>query len=234
MLVCPECGKELKNQNGLDGHMRFKHTGTEDVGEATPPSSDVWTEPINLGIPSKAGLSPAGRTIKMLVPTCEECENPAVKTAAWWVNCPHQPYLAKSERPVSIPIVETVDGERLVTGHKDKLVYNESPSSREVELNVRVNAGTSPDRWRHHGGIMPEEFRGEYQGKKASKGFAPFCQFQGCWSQDIRFKTSHGDYCREGEAKLIAIEELEGVNGEKRIEVYNEEKRNRQLQAVRV
>lgn len=237
MLNCPDCGKEVKNQGGLNLHIRGKHGSAGETPPPPPtpePTGDVWTKPINLGIHARAGYSPVGRTIKMLVPSCAECENPARKTAGWWNTCPHNPYVAKSEVAENIPIVETIDGERLVTGHKSKLIYNEVPSSREVELNVRVNSGTSVDRWRRHGGIMPEEYRGEFAGKKATEGFAPFCQYQGCWSQDIKFKTDHGDFCRQEEAKLVSIEELEGVNGEKRLEVYDEAKRKRQLQAVRV
>jgi hypothetical protein len=205
----------------------------ENGGEKPQPSPGKPPQLVDLGIPPRAGLNPVGREIKMLRPTCAVCEAPERKTARWWVDCIHDPYIIQAEIPRIDRKVETVEGERVVTARTEKLLYEEYPSMRQVQHTSRVNLARQIDRERALGSIMPEEFRGEFRGQQI-EGFAPFCQYRDCWCQKITVRSGHGDYCRVDQAKLIAIEERGSVDGRKRLEVQDEQKRFGQLENVKL
>jgi hypothetical protein len=164
----------------------------------------------------------------MLRPQCVICEDPASKSARWWEKCQHNPYIISTEVPHKENVIETVDGERVITGQKTRLLADEYPSMRQVELTSRINVGRQVERERAKGSILPEEFRGEFRGEQIN-GFATFCQYRDCWSQNIKVSNEHGDYCRVEEAKLVAAEETG-----KRLELLIDEKRRDQLAGINV
>ncbi len=171
----------------------------------------------NLRLPSKPGVRPVGRTVKMLFPRCEVCQAPENVRPRWWETCEHSPYQTHSERPETTPTLDTLDDGTVVkTGEQTRIVYETGWNLVQIKLSERVNSGRGIERARAKGMLLPEE-----------KGLSPFCQYFDCWSQDIRYRTAHGDYCNERQAKEIALEEI----GEAR-EVHDERKAAEQLARI--
>lgn len=187
-------------------------------------------EPINLGIPPLRGYRASGnRMVKMSKPSCpsrkdengeiifEGCQDSGVYQ--WWNTCTHGPYTSTVERRNVKTLTEDMeDGTRRVTGKEEIRFEVETPNLVQVPLSLRVNSGRSIDNKKALGYLMPEDL-----------GFASFCQFVDCWSQEITHRTAYGNYCCEWQAKTIAADE-----NEDKLEILDAKKRQRQLAQVAV
>lgn len=174
------------------------------------------------GLPvSRIGLG--GRTLKLIRPICSICQGHASTPSDWWKTCQHEPYFVKEERVVRKPIIEErEDGTKIITSHEETLEYVEKPNLGQVQFgNPRVSSdGAVAYQTEVHGYRKPEDF-----------GFAPFCEYQNCWSQNGLKTYTTGTFCREIEAKMVAIDQRRGV---KAFEVLLEEKQREQLDSIRV
>lgn len=170
--------------------------------------------------PAAPSSMSSGRTMKMADPHCDICQVPN-HPINWAFNCEHNPYVTEREVPVREPIIEVNEetGEKLITGEKTKLVLEESPNFTQIPMGKRYDNGNAFRIARELGMKMPEEL-----------GFAPFCQYRDCWSQDLKVKTAmYGSYCSEAHAKLVMAEELEIF-----LDVTDEKRRAQQLAGINV
>lgn len=177
-------------------------------------------------------LFPGQRAIKMLRPSCLEtdregrptggCQSEANLPSDWWRLClsrGHDPYISVVERTERKPKLSEPDeqGRRQVEGHEEVVWYEEHPNLAEVVVNIRVNSGQGVEKARRKGFVLPEE-----------RGLAPFCQYWGCWSQDIKVRSGRfGDYCSDAQARVVAADYMG-----RHLEVLQPEKREEQLASI--
>lgn len=174
----------------------------------------------------RGGLTTALRDVKMLTPSCpsnpdtgfEGCQDRLDVAYEWWKDCPHDPYYTDIVRVERTPVFQNEeDGSRTVIDYTERHIPERKPNLSQVALSIRQNSGRGIEKARRHGWILPEEH--------PSDPLAPFCQFSGCWSQDLTVKTPiYGDYCTELQAKAVAMDQ----NG-KTVEVLDGGKRADQL-----
>lgn len=186
-----------------------------------------------LGLPTNPETRQGNRTVKLARPICQSviengvttflgCEDATIITSAWWEKCPHNPYESTITMRSATTKTEPVTMEDGTVRHKvvgtEVMTWEEQrPNFMQVANSRRINSGRAV-----------EHFRTRLGWKHADEvGYAPFCQFSDCWSQDIKFRTSHGDYCSENQAKLIAADE-----NEDQLEILEPKKRARQLAAI--
>lgn len=166
---------------------------------------------------------PGTRSVKMFRPVCKECQQGAAGTA-WWDNCEHDPYFQNAPREIKTPnLIDDPDekGSQIVDGYTTKIKWEVVPNIAQVQQNHRTGiAGTDTvSRFKRRGYVMPEE-----------KGYAPFCQLNECWSQDIQVRTpEYGDYCSILHAKAAVADALEIT-----LEVIHEQKAKRQVAKIPV
>lgn len=190
-------------------------------------------ELLDLGYPSNFEASMGLRTIKMVRPRCDTIKvgdtvlfEGCFGTERWTNGtCPHDPYASMMERREVRPKYEAIvdaenkpTGRMRVTGEETEVWHERRWNLEQVPLSVRVNSGRGPEYYRALGWKDPQDM-----------GLAPFCQFTGCWSQKIKFRDDHGDYCSEAHAKLIVADESEDW-----LEILNPKKRARQMAEISV
>lgn len=225
MEQCEVCGKQAKNVSGLKAHIRFKH--------APPVGDPSEGAPIG-GVSDSAGLKkynlPRGqaplrgiRVLKMAMPDCDICTD-GIHAKDWYLTCPHNPYFHPQMMP---EIVETreeqPDGTYIVTDRKTVQRVRDVPNIREVPVSPR------------HMGAQYNKKRAKGWRHMAEVGVSEFCQFSGCWSQDIppqwRSQEYNGNYCSRDHA-LIALGQERGVRFEVGTTPKSREKREDQMASL--
>lgn len=187
--------------------------------------------PINLGLHTNPNNRQGNRMVKMARPVCVTttdsdgnitftgCQDPTKIRAGWWESCTHEPYFSLRAMRETKPQYETLpDGRQKLVGEETVIWHEKHANLAQIPVSQRINNGRAIEHYRTLGFKFPEEI-----------GFAPFCQFNDCWSQNLKFRGSHGDYCSEMQAKLIAADE-----NEDKLEILNPKKRKRQLAALSV
>lgn len=184
--------------------------------------------------PSRPDLGAGGRTLKVMRPMCHTdesrgfigCQEKYQNAVGWWDQCDHDPYYSVVIEEIK---VDEWDEEPDADGNYAHLGTKKIRRKREV---ANIGQLTLSPR---HGGLVA------VQQKMARKGFIlpeehptrprkPYCQFRDCYSQDIKFKTSAGWYCRGDQARInIMFEEDEGT-----LEVLSTKKRSKQLRQVSI
>lgn len=194
-------------------------------------SSSSRPAPRHLHIPPRAGLGAGGRTVKLLRAVCHSCQPEQIFDVSWVPGClakGHDPFYTDVENVETRNVYEEEldtsgrsTGRRRVTGTEQHVWITRQPNTDQIELSIRINSGQAVD-WRLDSGawIKPENH--------PTDPLLPFCQYVGCWSQDIRYRTRHGEYCSEMQAKMVQADEL----GKPRLEVVNEQKRAEQFASM--
>jgi hypothetical protein len=150
------------------------------------------------------------RAIKFVFPRCNDCQK-TDRAFGWWNRCKdkgHDPYIQKTERPVTKPILKQLeDGRTIVERHETVIEYDEAPNLKEVEASDRHGGQIAAlARARAKGGIAPHAF-----------GLLHYCEFSGCWEQGKLcekagcwdaghvHKTRRGYYCRKDQAQSVGL-----------------------------
>lgn len=142
------------------------------------------------------------RRIKMLRPDCEICDT-ADAPWGWWLTCEHDPYVGVREKRIQVPIYSEPleDGSVVVERMEERVSWEPFPNRAQVSLANHINSGEGMERARAKGYIMPEDLRSPAY----PNGIAPMCQFQNCfWQHDLR-EYRDGVFCREDEARVVAL-----------------------------
>ena len=178
------------------------------------------------------------RSLKMLRPVCRVCQVGDNIPRDWYKDCTHDPYLAVAETKVPVTVYEDIvdekgepTGTKKVVGVEHTVEFRVVPNWVEISLSTRVNSGRGLEMAQAKGFILPEELRTPAY----PDGIAPICQFRECYAQDTPegkklLRTRWGDFCREIEAKMVAVDE----RGNQPLEVgpYVPGKRSAQLESI--
>lgn len=197
------------------------------------------TEQVAMEWADKTGLTSTMpmRMVKMIVPLCKTC----AKRPGWWEKCSHDPYHSMQviEDP-SGSFVEQEDGTFVrEEGAVQRIVgYKRVPNVLQVPLSIRVSSGLEVVRRIAMGAKFPHEVD---NGK--GKTYKDCCEFQNCYSPDIKVTTSHapslgqnnmipavlhtGHYCSDRHARLAKRKDSESLK-----EVYKEEKIAEQIASI--
>jgi len=163
----------------------------------------------------------AVRMLKMMVPLCDLCQSPSGNhPAKWWERCPHNPYFDRSEIVHEDPIITVQeDGRKRVTDTDKWIEVVETPRFWQIPAVGRIDNGRGVEQAREYGYKLPQEM-----------GYAPFCMFRDCWSQDITVRNGRwGEYCNEFHLKLIVADQR-GKN----LEFFDMDRRQQQIDEINV
>lgn len=157
-------------------------------------------------------LTASPRDIKMLRPICQTCEDEVggVKylQPGWFKTCPHDPYVSYSEVPRTVPIYEDLeDGSKRLLRTDVITETRPRPNWVGISQTTGVNAGKGPARAQALGYIYPQQLRSPLY----PNGLKRRCQFRDCFEDQNLKKYNSGWFCREIEAKLVRINDLETV-----------------------
>ena len=154
----------------------------------------------------EANLDTPGRTIKMVMPVCSTCQHGKVPDN-WAERCPHDPYYATTAIPHEEPppVEEILDpegkgtGRFKITGEPEVWYeYKKELNFTQVPFNIRIDSRRGVQMGQAGGFKFVEDF-----------GVAPFCQYRGCWSQELTVRhPQYGNYCSEMHAKLVVADTL--------------------------
>jgi hypothetical protein len=180
----------------------------------------------------------AWREIKVIWAQCQICQE--ARRPGWWRNCPHQPYTSDVRIDEVTPRIKCNVCSEVVPqgiyvhcgvqdfiqdGETIKPTFLPQFNTRGIRVDDSVNAGRYLESARAKGAMLPGEM-----------GIAAMCEFSRCFApvQDAEGKllpgavsTSHGLYCNQDEAKLVAL-----VNGREAVEIFDKTRQRDQLQAV--
>ena len=175
------------------------------------------------------------RNVKMLRPICRDgCQDGAEVPRDWYDSCEHDPYVGKREKRTQVPLYSEPheDGSVTIQGMEERASWEPFPNFAEITVSTRVNSGLGVDKARRKGFILPEELRSPI----FPHGIAPMCQFKGCYWQEGLRDYRFGTFCREIEARVIGFDESDSDGNPLfgALEVWNEGKRQKQLDAVTI
>lgn len=213
MPNCPRCGEEKKN---VGAHLRYCKAAPVEEPEAQveefieQPSGEPtilpdWTM-------ANVTASVVGREIKMLRPVCATCQRGKNYAWDWWKRCPHSPYVALAEVPVTQPVYEDVPGQpgkKKLVGTETIVEWVERPIHTQISALSRVS-GTRNQVMRKHdvfGFIFPEELRTP----TFPNGIKNPCEFRDCFNQVGVKQYRQGRFCRDIEAQLVGFDEGPGA-----------------------
>lgn len=168
---------------------------------AEPEPEDTGpAEPRDIGGRRATATGYGLRSVKMLYPRCEVCQDPANIRPRWWETCSHDPYYSVTEETITEPIIEINDqGEREIVDRKQRIVQHRHPNLKQVAVHLRLNSGGEVPRRRAQGYIFPEEH--------PTEPLKPFCQYHDCWSQSIEVRSpAYGDYCSKEQAQMVGLD----------------------------
>lgn len=198
--ICEICSKVTKSPSGLAAHIRLKHEGAPDEVRPATTEAKTTVELERFGLGNDGSSQTYGiRVIKMSPPRCKVCTD-GLHRNDWYASCPHDPYFHEQEVPEVKEIREDQgDGTYIVTDRKEVIRVRQMPNLVQVPRSNRH--ATQFEKKRRKGWRLPEEI-----------GVAPFCQFLGCWSQDIQFRsTFYGDYCSQTHALIPMADAMKKV-----------------------
>lgn len=151
-------------------------------------------------------MQPAPREIKMLRPICASCQRGDNVPRDWFTDCTHDPYVSVVEIPEVTNVYEDVevDGEtrKQLTGTKTLVRYEPRPNWGSATDYKGVNSGRGVQKALRKGWIFPEDLTSPAW----PNGIKPRCMFRECMAEDIK-QYRNGSFCREIEAKLVAVAE---------------------------
>lgn len=154
-------------------------------------------------------MAPCSREVKMLRPLCGQCEDAVGGSKylphGWWNDCEHDPYISYVEKPVTRPVTEEQeDGSKKLTGTETTLVPEARPNWVSITHAGGMNKGRGVDKGLRRGYIYPQQLKSEL----FPDGIKRRCQFRECYSEDLT-QYRNGWFCREDEAKLVAVSDNE-------------------------
>lgn len=151
-----------------------------------------------------------GREIKMLRPACKTCEDNFGGTKfvprGWQNDCPHDPFVSYSERPVQSPKYETDDdGVKRLVGTETVMQQIATPNWVSISQDAGINAGRGPQRALQRGYIFPQQLRSPLW----PEGIKRRCNFRECFKEDLRYYQGVGWFCSPEEAALVMASDEE-------------------------
>ncbi len=155
-------------------------------------------------------LAPSSREIKMLRPICQTCEDEAggVKYLApgWWNACEHDPYVSYAETKVTRPVYEDgPGGEKLLVRTEVVITTKPVPNWTSRTQAAGFSSGKAPQMALLEGCIYPQQLRSPTW----PKGIKRRCQFRDCFEDKGLVKYNSGWFCREIEAKMVRVSDME-------------------------
>jgi hypothetical protein len=146
----------------------------------------------NLGRPLK--------TVKLVSPNCDECnphgtdQRQYIYDTKWIESCTHDPYNHRESREIVTPQVEERDGKQYINGEVKEVETWLEPNWTELPDDEKIGSK----------GFVPQAMAMGYK-FPTDLGFAPFCDYKGCWAQNPKFLTPAGAFCRRDEAALLTL-----------------------------
>ena len=155
-------------------------------------------------------VQPSSREIKMLRPVCRTCEDDVggakFLPTGWWNDCTHDPYIAHAEVSREVPVYETDDeGVTRVIRTDTVVEIRSTPNWTSVTQAKGFNSGKGPQIALLKGFIYPQQLRSP----EFPKGISRRCQFRECYEGEGLKKYNSGWFCREMEAKMVRVSDLE-------------------------
>lgn len=151
-------------------------------------------------------MRPAPREIKMLRPICATCQQGENVPPDWYNDCPHDPYVSTVEIPEKTNVYEDseINGEtrKVLVGTQTTVRYEPRPNWGSATDYKGVNSGRGVSKSLRKGWIFPEDLTSPAW----PTGIKPRCMFRECMAEDLK-EYRNGRFCRELEAKLVAVAE---------------------------
>jgi hypothetical protein len=154
---------------------------------------------------NESRLSRPFHMVKMVAAVCPDRDYPGkshqpstASTGFWIPACEaagHDPWVRAQEVEIVRPTYETrEDGRKFKTGEEIEIELVETPNLEQIPYDIKAYSGKALEFYLEMGWKQPEEL-----------GYAPFCEYLGCWNQNPKFQTNVGLYCNRNEAALMVL-----------------------------
>ena len=149
------------------------------------------------------------RRILMVRPVCPIQDDPekdgytgenkcSLEGLGWWVKCEergHDPYYRIEQTIKTRPLIEEVDGKKLVVGQEQTVIERKRLNAASVALTTRVNSGRGPT-------LKHDRFGFKFL---QELGYDPVCEFRNC-ELPVKVKSRYGFFCGDRHARLVGAD----------------------------
>jgi hypothetical protein len=150
-------------------------------------------------IPSSRNMNRVMKTVKMVRAKCVEHQAGYHRFNTDWIEvCKaegHDPFVTVKQKRIVTPVTEVrEDGKTYLVKEDIAIEQVSRPNWVEVPDEHKLRGGRGVAIALQQGWKYPEEL-----------GYAPFCDFKGCWEQNPKFQTRAGKFHQRDEAALIVL-----------------------------
>lgn len=181
------------------------------------------------------------RTVKLIRPRCDDCQN---RLRGWWASCTHSPAPYHGFQAITADAPKVFDpesGEWRQEVEQKILGYRLIPNVVQAPLTIRVDSGLSVEMMFAKGCRTPENVQPLLEDGTPDPehdGYAPMCQFENCYQKFPTVRATHslltenrqvpeawhtGWYCSEthariakrrdsGKARLVSVMQVPGMS----------------------